>query len=323
MTETVLVTGATGFIGRQLCAHLKRDGHEVIAVGRRQQDGPWHRFVTGDLAGIISADLCQGVGIVYHLAGIAHAMKLPRSQQDIYQRINVDGTRHLLEIIRDSEVKALVYFSSIKAMAEPDEDCVDETFSIPPGDVYGLSKLKAEQAVLDFGQQYNFHVSCLRPTLVYGPNPKGNILRMMNAIARGRFPAFPDFHNQRSMISVYDLIDAAILAANDPNANRQTYIVSDGQDYSTRQVYELMSIALGRSISKINWPVWPFKLLAKAGDVLTSMTGKPAPFSSETWRRIHGSACYKSDKLRNELGWQAKNTLESVLPSMVESLISK
>lgn len=320
MTQTVLVTGATGFIGRQLCQHLKQSGHVVVASGRTAQDGPWDSFKPGDLAGILPGDLCDGIDVVYHLAGVAHAMQMARSQQDIYQRVNVDGTRHLLELVRESEVKSLVYFSSIKAMADPGNDCVDETFTEAPTDLYGLSKLHAEQNVLDLGRQSGFHVCCLRPTLVYGPNPKGNIMRMLSAIRRGRFPVFPEFNNRRSMVSVDDLVEAAALVANDPAANGQTYIVSDGQDYSTRRIYELMSTALKRPVPRYNWPVWPFHILAKLGDLAGKMAGRPFGFNSEAWHRLRGSACYQSDKLRHELGWRPQDTLETVLPAMVRSI---
>ena len=118
------VTGATGFIGKQLCQTLQAKGVHVTALGRAQQHGPWDMFKTGDIAGILPLDLCAGIDTVFHLAGVAHAMKLPKSEEGIYQRVNVDGTSHLLDLIRESDVNSLVYFSSIKAMADPGERCL-------------------------------------------------------------------------------------------------------------------------------------------------------------------------------------------------------
>ena len=278
MKKSVLVTGASGFIGRRLCTVLQEQGHHVVALGRHPQTGPWDEFRQGDLAGNLPKDVCDGIDSVFHLAGFAHAMRLPRGQQGIYQQINVEGTRALLARVRDSQVKRLVYFSSIKAMADPGEDCVDERFTQPPSDAYGLSKLNAEQAVLAFGVEHAVHVCCLRPTLVYGRNPKGNIQRMLQAIRQGRFPPLPRIDNRRSMISVNDLVAAALLASELPQANGKVYV---------------------------------------AGDAIGALSVRPAPFSSETLQRLFGSACYKNDRIVNELQWSARDSLEDVLPDML------
>lgn len=319
MKQSVLVTGASGFIGRCLCAVLKEQGNRVIALGRHPQAGPWDEFRQGDLAENLPQDLCAGVVKVFHLAGFAHAMRLPKDQYGIYQTMNVEGTRQLLERVRDSDVQQLVYFSSIKAMADPGEDCVDESFVQPPADEYGLSKLNAERAVLEFGARHAVHVCCLRPALVYGPNPKGNIQRMLNAIASGRFPPLPSIDNRRSMVSVDDLVQAALLAAQMPEANGKVYIVTDGQAYSTTRIVTAMYQALNKSMPKWALPKWFYSALAGVGDLVTVLAGRPAPFSSETLQRLFGSACYKNERIRSELGWLPGQSLEDVLPVMIES----
>ena len=319
MMRRALVTGATGFIGRQLCQTLQSKGVHVTALGREQQTGPWDVFKTGDIAGILPLDLCENIDTVFHLAGIAHAMKMPKSEQGCYQRVNVDGTSHLLELIRESEIKSLVYFSSIKAMADPGEECVDETFLEKPDDLYGRSKREAEEAVLAFGQRYGFHVSILRPTLVYGPSPKGNLARMIKAIQAGRFPPLNISSNRRSMVSVTDLIQAAMLVANHEHAKEQVYIVSDGQTYSTQDIYRAMCRALNTNPPRWSLPVWPLSLLARIGDGIGQLMGRPFAFNSEALRRLVGSACYRNDKLCS-LGWQPSQTLPDVLPEMVATL---
>jgi nucleoside-diphosphate-sugar epimerase len=316
MMQRALVTGATGFIGRQLCQTLQSKGVHVTALGRAPQDGPWDVFRSGDIAGILPLDLCDNIDVVFHLAGIAHAMKMPKSEEGCYQQINVEGTAHLLDLIRESEVKALVYFSSIKAMADPGEACVDEGFLAKPTDPYGASKREAEENVLAFGQRYGFHVSILRPTLVYGPAPKGNLARMIHAIRAERFPPLNIQSNKRSMVSVNDLISAAILVASYEQANGQVYIVSDGHSYSTRDIYLAMCRALNKEPPRWSLPIWPLSILAAAGDAIGRLRGRPFVFNSEALRRLIGSACYRNDKLRG-LGWQPSQTLQDVLPQMV------
>lgn len=319
MLQRALVTGATGFIGRQLCQTLQNNGVHVTALGRVAEDGPWDVFRSGDIAGILPLDLCEHIDVVFHLAGIAHAMKMPKSEEGIYQRVNVQGTAHLLDLIRESEVNALVYFSSIKAMADPGEACVDEGFLAKPTDPYGASKREAEEHVLAFGQCYGFHVSVLRPTLVYGPAPKGNLARMLSAIRAGRFPPLNIQTNKRSMVSVQDLINAAIIVAGHAQANGQVYIVSDGQAYSTRDIYLAMCRALNKKPPCWSLPIWPLSILATVGDAIGRLRGRPFVFNSEALRRLIGSACYRNIKLC-ALGWQPTQTLQDVLPEMVATL---
>jgi UDP-glucose 4-epimerase len=314
-----MVTGATGFIGRHLCRHLRAQGIRVIAQGRKEQAGPWDIFRTGDIAGVMPMNLFDGVDTVFHLAGIAHAMQLPANQQSIYQQVNVEGTQHLIELVKDSEVERFIYFSSIKAMGDPGDDCVDENLTTEPADQYGISKRKAEELVLTFGQETGRHVCCLRPTLVYGTGAKGNLERMINAIKRGRFPHLPDFHNKRSMVSVNDLIEAAQLAVTRQEANGEIFIVSDNEHYSTRRIYEAMCRSIGKQIKSWQLPAWPLPIVARIGDIIGKLRGRPAAFNSETWKRLSGSACYRSDKIRAKLGWQSRQTLDELMPEIIHS----
>lgn len=320
--KRALVTGATGFIGKQLCQTLQNKGVHVTALGREHQRGPWDVFKTGDVAGILPLDLCENIDVVFHLAGIAHAMKMPKSEEDCYRRVNVEGTSHLLDLIRESEVRALVYFSSIKATADPGDDCVDEAFLDKPTDLYGISKRQAEELVLAFSQDYGFHVSVLRPTLVYGPAPKGNLARMIKAIQAGRFPPLNISTNQRSMVSVTDLVRAAILVAEHEQASGQVYIVSDGQTYSTRDIYNAMCQALKKPPPRWHLPLWPLSVFAHLGDAIGRLLGRPFAFNSEALSRLLGSACYRNEKLR-QLGWQPSQTLQDVLPEMVGVVFTK
>ena len=320
----ILVTGANGFVGRQLCLHLKNQGFKVRALLRNANDGPWDEVVQCELEQLsISKSVFEDVDTVFHLAGIAHAMKMPKSEEKIYWRVNVDATQALLDGAVQAGVSRFIYFSSTKAMGEPGNECIDENWPALPQDIYGQSKREAEARVLKVGQQSGMHVVCLRPTLVYGPNVKGNLHRMLSAIDKGRFPPLPDTGNRRSMVGVNDLVEAALMVAKNSKANGQSFIVSDGQDYSTRQLYEAMYKTMAKSVPSFSIPVGLFKLGAKLGDLAGKVIGRAAPLNSEVIQRIFGSACYSSDKLRNVTGWQAKQTFNDILPDMVASYKNK
>lgn len=309
MAKRYLVTGASGFIGKALCQYLQSRGDIVCAMLRKSMDGPWDEIVICDLVDThLPKGMFNGIDGVFHLAGIAH--DLFEEKKSLYFEINVKGTEILLEAAGHAGVKGFVYFSSTKAVGtpEPTNKCVDEQWDVPPADDYGASKLEAEKKVLLAGQYYGMHVCNLRPTLVYGQDFKGNLQRMFKAIERGYFPPIPENGNQRSMISLDDLIAAAVLAMLNPAANAKTYIISDAVHYSTREIYEAMCKALAREIPRWNFPIWILRIVAFVGDVLKYVLKKDMPFDHRTLSRLTESACFESVKIQTELGWVPKKT---------------
>jgi len=305
-----LVTGASGFIGRALCRALVARGHRVRAVLRSPCDGTWQESLVCDLATqTIAPDQMRDIDGIFHLASRAHAQDLTGTSDDVYWRINVDSTRALVDVAaRSQRVRRFVYFSSVKAAADPGADCVDETWDLLPKDAYGRTKREAERLVLTIGDHQGMEVCILRPTLVYGPGVKGNLAQIIGSVRRGTFPPLPEFGNKRSMVGLDDLVAAAWLAMTGDGAQGQTYIVADGIPYSTRGVYEAIRRALGLRVPEWTVPRWAFYVGARCGDALIRLTHFPIPLSSAALQRLSGSACYKADRLRRELGWQPKQT---------------
>lgn len=316
--NTALVTGATGFIGQQLCRRLQQGGCRVRALLRGEADGPWdeaHTCVLG--ADRVHADVLAGVDTVYHLAGVVHAMATADVDPSTYHAVNTAASEELALRAVEAGVKQFIYFSSVKAVADPGDECVDESWQLPPNDPYGRSKLEAEQRLFSIGGDSGMQVTVLRPALVYGPAVKGNLWRMLQAIDKGRFPPLPDTGNQRSMVSVDDLIDAARLAADSAQADRQVYIVSDGVHYSTRQLSVWMYEALGRKVPGWSIPVLVLRAGALLGDVIGRVRGRPQPLNTAILSRLLGSACYRSNKIQKELGWRPLQDFRDCLPGMV------
>ncbi len=176
---------------------------------------------------------------------------------------------------------------------------------------------KPSSACSSIGSDTGMQVSVLRPVLVYGPAVKGNLRRMLQAIDSGRFPPLPETGNQRSMVCVDDLIDAARLVADSPQADGQVYIVSDDARYSTRQMSHWMHEALGRKPPAWSIPVWVLRAAAVLGDAMEVLSGRPLPLSSAVLQRLLGSACYRSDKIQQQLGWRPRVHLRDCLPAIV------
>lgn len=311
----VLVTGASGFIGSELCLALRSRGCAVRTTSR--SDGA---SIVLDLANsdIYPPTLCAGIEVVFHLAGKAHALTEKSRDDAEYRQINTEGTRKLLEAARDAGVKVFVFFSSVKAVGDSGQQPQDETVTDPAKDPYGASKYDAEQLVLHGG--YVPHPVVLRPSMVYGNTEKGNLPRMIKAVRRGFFPPIQELANRRSMVHVKDLVAAAILVAEKPSAAGQVYIVTDSHGYSTRQIFDQIRAELGRP--RIAWsvPMPIFNALAKLGDGFGRLLGRRMPIDSDSLKKLTDSAWYSSDKICRELGFQPRHTLSEALPDIIRFL---
>ena len=202
-------------------------------------------------------------------------------------------------------------------MGEGGDFCLDESSDTPATSAYGRAKRTAEGLVLQLGRELGMHVSILRLPLVYGHDNKGNLPRMITAIDRGHFPPLRELGNKRSMVHVDDVVQALLLVADSPSANGQTYIITDEQTYSTRHIYSLICSALGRPMPGWTMPVTLLQLIARLGDLIGAVRGRPLVFNSDALEKLIGSAWYSSAKVHRELGYRPTRTLETSLPEMV------
>ncbi|MEZ5583170.1 MAG: NAD-dependent epimerase/dehydratase family protein [Candidatus Competibacteraceae bacterium] len=233
----VLVTGSSGFIGRHLVHTLLEFKAQVRVLLRPNSTPPDNRLQVhvGDLEyGDSLMRVCRSIDTVFHVAGFAHAEHSPLTT-DRHWRINAEGTRRLLDIAVAAGVKRFVLLSSVLAAGPGGPRCIDEEWPLPPRTAYGKAKRAAEHWVLEAGQRYPLHVVNLRPALVYGSGVKGNLRRLLRIGQRDGCPALPA-GGKRSLVHVDDVVRAALASAAHPAAHRQTYILTDGQGYSSRDI---------------------------------------------------------------------------------------
>ena len=322
----VLVTGGTGFIGGRLVSELLRQGAEVRVLTRSpgRAMGLWSRgkvrFVHADLEAPESLEgVCDGIGTLFHLASCAHMLEAAADESEHHRQVTEQGTLALLRVAQAAGVECFVFVSSVKAMGEESERRLDESTEPVPENAYGLAKLHAERAVLETDRSNAMRATVLRLPMVYGPGNKGNLPRMIEAIRNNRFPPPPDVHNRRSMVHVDDTVQAMLLAAVQERADGQVYIVTDGRVYSTRDIYRMIAINLGRRPPGWSLPLWSIRLGARIGDMLLRL-GLPAPLNSGVVRKLFGSAWYSADKVRDELGFEPHYDLERALPDIVAEI---
>ncbi len=296
MGSISLVTGASGFIGGRLLA----EGDKALV--RRTGTAPG--AIVGDLLSPESLPAaCKDVDCIFHCAGYAHAFTT--SDPDAHWRINFEGTRNLLTAAGEAGVRRFVFLSSVKAMAEPGDACIDEDWPGEPATPYGRAKRAAEQAVLEAGAKYGMHVANLRLAMVYGRGGRGNLERMARGIRAGWFPPLPETGNRRSLVHVDDVVAVMRLAAQVPAANGRTYIVADPRAYSGREIYDAIREAVGRAPARWRVPAILLRCGGKLGDGVGRLAGRTLSLNSEVTERLMGSACYSPARIEREIGWRA------------------
>jgi UDP-glucose 4-epimerase len=302
----VLVTGATGFVGRALCEHLTASGHHVIPAVRREA-GLADEVVVGGLGATTDWRIAlAGCDAVVHLAARVHVMD--DTAQDplaLYRATNTEATLNLARQAAWAGVKRLVYISSVKVNGEGGDAPYRETDTPAPEDAYAMSKWEAEQGLGQIAQETGLEVVILRPPLVYGPGVKANFVQLMHMVERGWPLPLGAIHNRRSLLYLGNFVDAIRLCIEHSAAAGQIFLLDDGQAVSTPELIRALAHALGRPACLLPVPV---KVLELAGILL----GKRAAVA-----RVVGSLYVDNSAIRSRLGWTPPNTLQRGLAATV------
>ena len=305
----VLLTGASGFVGRAVQTRLIADGeHELRCALRQLPSSIGSGFETtlapslGDNADWSAA--LSGVDGVIHCAARVHVMHEQAADPLAeFRRANVEGTLRLARQAVEAGVRRFVFVSSIKANGEQtrlgEAFCADD--EAKPCDPYGISKLEAEQALLALGRETGLEVVIVRPPLIYGPGVKANFLSMMRWLRRGVPLPLGAIDNKRSLVALDNLVDLLVHCLVHPAATGQCFLVSDGEDLSTSELLRRLGAALGR----------PVRLLPVPQGCIegTARLLRRADLS----QRLCGSLQVDIEKTRQLLGWTPPVSVDKAL----------
>jgi len=308
----VLLTGATGFVGRAVLSRLvaSDDLQPVAAIrGHASPDYPQDIAIVR-IPGLASdTDWSQAldqVKVVIHSAARVHVMNDTESDPlEAFRKVNVEGTLSLARQAASLGVRRFVFVSSIKVNGEGTR--LNEPYiadAVPaPVDPYGISKMEAEQGLRKIAIDSGMEVVIIRPVLVYGPGVKANFLNMMRWLDKGVPLPFGAIHNRRSLVALDNLADLIVLCTRHPAAANQTFLVSDGEDLSTTQLLVRMGKALGKPARLLSVPS---VLLERGAQIL----GKQA-----LSQRLCGSLQVDISKTRELLGWNPPVSVDDALLS--------
>lgn len=310
---TVLLTGASGFVGRAVLNAAKQRGVVVRPVFRSLTSANGHSgaaLVPGLDGEADWSQALQGVDVVIHAAARAHVMREealdPLTE---YRRVNVQGTSNLARQAAAAGVRRFVFISSIKVNGEatlPDRPFTADDAPAPE-DAYGISKAEAETELRRIAQETGMEVTIIRPPLIYGPGVKGNFSSLMNWVRRGLpLPLGGVTHNRRSLVGLDNLVDLIWVCVEHPKAANQTFLISDGEDLSTTELLRRIGKALNRP-ARLLWV--PAGLIA----LMASLLGKKV-----ISQRLLGSLQVDISKTCELLDWKPIVAVDEGLRRAVE-----
>ena len=303
----LLITGATGFVGRSLCAEAIRRNFQVRGAARSACKLPAgvEPVVVGLIDGHTDWSVAlAGVEVVIHLAARVHVMNDTAGDALAeFRKVNVEGTLNLARQAIDAGVQRFIFISSIKVNGEG--TVLGQIYTAEdqpaPVDSYGISKREAEDALRQLASETSMEVVIVRPPLVYGPGVKANFQSMMYWLDKGIPLPLGAIANQRSLVALDNLIDLIIACIQHPAAANQIFLAGDGEDLSTTELLSRMAAALGKRARLV--PVPSFLLVWGA-----RLVGKQA-----IAQRLCGSLQVDISKARERLGWKPPVSMDEAL----------
>lgn len=260
----LLVTGGTGFIGSHLAAEGRRRGAEVVVLGlagrpEEQANAAYLTSLGVEIVpgSITDPELCaQAARGATHIFHLAVAMREGGKSDEFFERINLDGTEHLLRVAAREGVQRFVYCSTIGIYGHRVPGISNEETPLAPGNIYERTKVAAERMVRTFGAAHGLPYVILRPADVYGPRDQ-RLLKLFKGVTRGKFPLFGSGKGRRPMVYVDDVVSAFFLACERPDALGESMILAGPDVCTLRELIALVMEAGGVSKFGVRLPLGP------------------------------------------------------------------
>ncbi len=310
---TALVTGASGFIGSRLVERLAtEEGVRVRAMVRDPLKADRLRklpveIIQGDITDRQSLDRATaGCDLVFHCAAIVRETG-DRSQ---FLRVNVEGTRNILQAAVQADVKRFVHFSSVSVYGlNPPEGTNEETAMCPCGNLYCDTKIEAEKAVWECHRKSGLPVVVIRPANVYGPGAGSWTLRPLELIQAGRMILINGGKGLCNYVYIDNLLDAVLTATRRDESVGQIYLLTDGNPVMWKVFFGYYAVFAGR-LELRSVPSWLAKTIALIMEILARLSGKQPQITREAIRFLTRRIRFSTEKADRELNFQPRVSLE-------------
>jgi nucleoside-diphosphate-sugar epimerase len=298
--EKVLVTGANGFVGKAVCTDLTARGMRVVAAVRNESatieipTGPAREIVSvGNIdAGTDWTNALSGCSSVIHLAARAHVLNDTIADPSVaFRSTNVGGSLQLARSAARAGVRRFVFVSSIGVNGNVNARPFTESDAPAPAEAYAVSKLEAEQVLLEETKGNGMELVIVRPPLVYGPECPGNFLRLLKLLSSGIPLPFGAISNKRSFVSVWNLADVLATCVLSRQAAGELFLVSDMEDVTLPELLRGLAVGMEKDASL-------FSLSPSLLGLIAGVTGQRAMLE-----KLCGNLTVDASRVRTVLNW--------------------
>jgi nucleoside-diphosphate-sugar epimerase len=307
----ILTTGALGFVGRHFVLAALAAGLTASALYRtpappkralvqqfQSRGVSLHRGDVRDPESLRPA--MDGVDCVCHFAGAFRESGMP---DEYFLRVNVDGTRNVMEEAARQGVRRFVYCSTAGIYGSRVPGVIDEAAPLNPANIYERSKVQAEETVRRAARRLGMEYAIVRPAVVYGPHDE-RLLKMFRSATKGRFPLFGPGNGRRHMVYVGDVADAALRACVSPKAAGQEMIIAGPRAAPLRDILGVLARTVDRPSTGPHLPLAPVQMLAAATEDVCKLVGVKPPIYRRRMDFYVNDAAFDTSRAKRVLAWR-------------------
>ncbi len=291
----ILFTGADGFLGSNVVPLLEEKGVEVKTLGLKDCD--FNVDITKEIEPIN-----ENFDLVFHAAGKAHIIPKTKEEEDLFYKVNLEGTKNICNALQNTLPKSFVFVSTVAVYGCDSGLNIDETYPLKGETPYAKSKLLAEQFLTSWSKKHNIAMSIIRPSLIAGVNAPGNLGAMVKGIQTGKYLNIAGGKARKSVLMVEDIANLIVLL----QGRTGIYNVCDDDSPSFSNFEEIICKQLDKKLP-LSIPLWLAKTMALIGDLL----GTKAPINTNKLKKITESLTFSNEKAKTELGWIPLKVLEN------------
>lgn len=305
----VLVTGATGFTGSALVRRLLDEGHQV--VGLDTQKGLFFDELTRRGAQITLGSvtdratverLMKGVDVVHHVAAAFRQLDVGR---DVYDDVNIDGTRIVADAAYRAGVRKLIYCSTCGVHGNVENPPATEDAPIAPADYYQRTKYEGERVIQEYTAR-GLPTLILRPAGIYGPGDPERFYMIFRRVARGWFPMFGDGKTLYHSVYIDNLVDAFMLAMESPRGDGRPYLIADEKHCTIEELVRLVADAIGVQVRFRHFPLMPLLVAGHVIEKACRPFGIAPPIFPRRVDWYRQDRAFDITRARTELGYEPK-----------------
>jgi nucleoside-diphosphate-sugar epimerase len=296
--KKILLTGSSGFLGSYILDFLENKNYEVVKVGRSRKS---------DINIDLSLNELPKIEVDYliHVAGKAHVIPKTVEEKEFFFKVNYIGTNNLLKGINPLKLQSIIFISSVAVYGKEVGELIDEKSPLLGNTPYALSKIQAEQSIIDFGITNNIKTVVLRLPLVTGKNPLGNLSAIINAIKKGYYFRIGKGQAKKSIISATDIANL-IPELFDLNG---VYNLTDTNHPMISEIDSIIAEKFNKKIKSI--PIYLIKVIAKVGDLFYFF-----PFNSSKFEKLTKNLTFSNKKLFNDINYRPSKGLSDIVKNL-------